>query len=1259
MKFFIQQEDEEVLVPGLEMMPFSRSNDLDGVQLVVSENRPVLVVLAGRHYDAKAPVFLSHRGLLVGSGFRLLSCGSLSESSEHEEAVVQVDLDLEPGAWEVFQQLQASLCREKSTGRVLVEELDGFPEGRLKIRLMPQLPSAHSLQLLGLCVVGDATWRPKIMLEECTWEGIGQPWACEKRGLQVLRKELARTRAQYPEATDIEAEGVRGLCATLLARERAVLDAAIHLADERLEEKQAEEPVEVEESKEVQTAVLQALERLTKLFEEQLESPKASFPGAGSAVQELQILLAILRANVEVACEPKRVLQDLTPRSEVQVTALRALLSWKLWEQKDGPPAASLETGALRLQLRDSRALRDLRLAVQQDPGCKEARDLLRHAEAMQAQDYSLDWEQGEEDEPSEPKVEKTSPSPRKGGTRKVSQAIASLRRQGPLRHVYLDRRSDGRLGLRVTESASGLEVEEVLEGLVKDWNTAAPEAAVSAGDRIVKVNDVRGEGLLAECGKQQVLRLVVKPRGDEFVAADPPDIQEVAQHPESAAWSDVILQKLLGFNPPCLCDWQWHATAPLSEGSRDWDMAVLQLPGCTWSVAVDDIFRGPLRCKERLSFKRSSLASMRHEVLLLPLEVRSCKTLSQLPIEVWHFLMELKKAVSSCRIVALTCGANGPSGAGARNDGFGMPAASMVRGMFRCFRIEAPQIPILHIDTDALGKPGRASDLEAQIRDELELSLDASQGVASAGREVAYRKNRRYYPKLDVCRRRPAKQGRSEASDRDGVALLTGGTGGLGITTAEALVDAGVRRLVLCSRSGRISATAPGELPRRLARLQQRAEVVLEACDVADEEQVAALLRKLRTLGPLRWVVHAAGIALHDDPARMKVEFTGRFAAYEGADTWYPSWGSDGNLYSPWTDGRVGHQQAASSCASATCRSTAGFAVIVGDDPLNLSISQAGTYESSPWPYHGRYPSANLHLNGVWFYGTYALDNENHQPGQPLRSSARSESRSAGYCGNWCIQGPFIGFRWSKDNGKTWHEPRPGPLKGYGDTIFGEAAQDNQTKVKFGAPHVVDLGQALRHRPAGDVEQLMYVVGHGASSPYSPTSWMQGSEVYMARVRPEIGRVNDKDAWEFFGDGKWHQGDVHLAKPIIKWGNRTGVVTMTYIAAVQRYFVCISTPTYSPFTTKQFDTYFLESPNITGPFRYISYLREFGPEAYFVNIPSKFVGELDQDGSLRLFLSYSANFALKPSAPKPAGSGYHWTLQEVKLRRPKEALVV
>ena len=29
------------------------------------------------------------------------------------------------------------------------------------------------------------------------------------------------------------------------------------------------------------------------------------------------------------------------------------------------------------------------------------------------------------------------------------------------------------------------------------------------------------------------------------------------------------------------------------------------------------------------------------------------------------------------------------------------------------------------------------------------------------------------------------------------------------------------------------------------------------------------------------------------------------------------------------------------------------------------------------------RYPCGSLHVDGTWFYGTYALDNENHQPGE------------------------------------------------------------------------------------------------------------------------------------------------------------------------------------------------------------------------------------------------------------------------------------
>jgi len=117
----------------------------------------------------------------------------------------------------------------------------------------------------------------------------------------------------------------------------------------------------------------------------------------------------------------------------------------------------------------------------------------------------------------------------------------------------------------------------------------------------------------------------------------------------------------------------------------------------------------------------------------------------------------------------------------------------------------------------------------------------------------------------------------------------------------------------------------------------------------------------------------------------------------------------------------------------------------------------------------------------------------------------------------------------------------------------------------------------------------------------------------------------------------------------------------MTYIPAVKRYIICISTPTHSPFTTQQFDTYLLESESITGPFKYISYMREFGPESYFVNIPSKFIApKVDPaDGSLTMFLSYSANFAFRATKDaNPPGSGYHWTLQEIKLKSTMDFVV-
>ena len=57
--------------------------------------------------------------------------------------------------------------------------------------------------------------------------------------------------------------------------------------------------------------------------------------------------------------------------------------------------------------------------------------------------------------------------------------------------------------------------------------------------------------------------------------------------------------------------------------------------------------------------------------------------------------------------------------------------------------------------------------------------------------------------------------------------------------------------------------------------------------------------------------------------------------------------------------------------------------------------------------------------------------------------------------------------------------------------------------------------------------------------------------------------------------------------------------------------------------TNKSMDTYILESDNVYGPWKMATYLKDFGPQAYFVNIPSKFISE---DGKTA-WLCYSANF--------------------------------
>ena len=367
-------------------------------------------------------------------------------------------------------------------------------------------------------------------------------------------------------------------------------------------------------------------------------------------------------------------------------------------------------------------------------------------------------------------------------------------------------------------------------------------------------------------------------------------------------------------------------------------------------------------------------------------------------------------------------------------------------------------------------------------------------------------------------------------------------------------------------------------------------------------------------------------------------------------ADTFYPSWASDGNLYSPYTDGRVprrdGEYDRGLSFPTETTAATTGQAIMIGDDPLNLEIYSLGLSEGDPSPYAGRYPCGSLVHNGIWYYGTYCLDPE------PL-------TYYGGVMYNWPWMGPLVGFRVSEDLGESWVETPHTPA----EPLFSEDGKWGHP-VKMGAPHFVDFGRNMEHSPDGKA----YLVGHGAPDHdpkfrFANLSWISGDQVYLARVTPSPANINDESKYEYFAghDDRGHplwSWDFDDIRPLLDWNNNMGCVTATYNAALGKYLMCV---TDGWPTTAKMNSYILEADAVTGPWRIVSFMKDFGEQAYFLNLPSKFISD---DGHT-LWLCYSANFtspwkdmawedAPVELRPNPPGSHYGVVFQQLKLLSPE-----
>ncbi len=372
-------------------------------------------------------------------------------------------------------------------------------------------------------------------------------------------------------------------------------------------------------------------------------------------------------------------------------------------------------------------------------------------------------------------------------------------------------------------------------------------------------------------------------------------------------------------------------------------------------------------------------------------------------------------------------------------------------------------------------------------------------------------------------------------------------------------------------------------------------------------------------------------------------IKFLGIKSGFHYGDTWYPSWASNDTMYSPWTDGKTkrldGYTDWSQSWVDPV-HITTGQGVIVGSDPLSMVAYSIGLDKSSPAaPYNGRYPCGSLLHNGVWYYGTYCLGPDDNAKYGDVKV-------------NWPWIGPFVGFRTSTDYGHNWKACPHTPA----NPIFGETGMYGNP-VKIGAPHFVDFGKNMEHSPDGKA----YLVSHGADLAdtkwrFWNDSWITGDQVYLLRVTPSVENINDASKYEFYA-GKDEKGipvwtkDFKKIKPLLEWNNNMGCVTITYNVPLKKYLMCV---TDGGNTVSRMNTYILESDRIDGDWKIITYMKEFGTQAYFVNIPSKFISD---DGET-MWLLYSGNFSLdengQPHKVFPPGGHYGITFQKIQLLKEK-----
>ena len=168
--------------------------------------------------------------------------------------------------------------------------------------------------------------------------------------------------------------------------------------------------------------------------------------------------------------------------------------------------------------------------------------------------------------------------------------------------------------------------------------------------------------------------------------------------------------------------------------------------------------------------------------------------------------------------------------------------------GFCKSLVLELPQYNTILIDSDKTDD----RDYSAQVVDEIHYNHGQNYEHM-----IAFRDGKRLAARL----KRTPLIDKKRSLHGDGRYLITGGCGGLGLITAQALLSAGARELILTSRN--VDKPVSKEAIKKIQSYYPGRIIRTIGLDITDKENLRRLLVDLNADGLLKGIIHAAGAAI------------------------------------------------------------------------------------------------------------------------------------------------------------------------------------------------------------------------------------------------------------------------------------------------------------------------------------------------------------------------------------------------------------